>query len=145
MGGQIVPLSQTRDFSLVKFKLTREKKQETCSKAITKAHCESLKKKSYNFHRIDNKIYYKEYRINISFPVLILSIHKGCIIRLDHILKNLRRLFDKYPVVRTEHDALVKNSTKTFSNFVAFSGNPNFNSHRGSSQCESFIRTLSLP
>ena len=27
-------------------------------------------------------------------------------------LKNLRRLFDKYAVVRTEHDALVKSTTK---------------------------------
>ena len=77
VGGQIVPLSQTRDFSLVKFKLTREKKQETCSKAITKAHCESLKKKPYNnFHKIGNKIYYKKYRINISLSVLILFIYK---------------------------------------------------------------------
>ena len=40
--------------------------------------------------------------------------------------KNLRRLFDKYAVVRTEHDALVKSTTKIFSNFVAFSENPNF-------------------
>ena len=68
-----------------------------------------------------------------------LSIHKGCIIRLDHILKNLRRLFDKYPVVRTEHDALVKNSTKTFSNFVAFSGNPNFKLPQ---HCEQFFENL---
>ena len=41
-------------------------------------------------------------------------------------LKNLRRLFDKYAVARTEHDALVKSTTKIFSNFVAFSENPNF-------------------
>ena len=44
------------------------------------------------------------------------------------ILKNLRRLFDKYAVARTEHDALVKSTTKIFSNFVAFSENPNFTS-----------------
>jgi hypothetical protein len=43
------------------------------------------------------------------------------------VLKNLRRLFDKYDVVGTEHDALVKSTTKIFSNFVAFSENPNFN------------------
>ena len=43
------------------------------------------------------------------------------------ILKNLRQLFDKYAVARTEHDALVKSTTKIFSNFVAFSENPNFN------------------
>ena len=30
-------------------------------------------------------------------------------------------------VARTEHDALVKSTTKNFSNFVAFSENPNFN------------------
>ena len=42
------------------------------------------------------------------------------------VLKNLRRLFDKYAVARTEHDALVKSTTKIFSNFVAFSENPNF-------------------
>ena len=40
--------------------------------------------------------------------------------------KNLRRLFNKYAVARTEHDALVKSTTKIFSNFVAFSENPNF-------------------
>ena len=52
---------------------------------------------------------------------------KVCIIRLVHIFKkNLRRLFDKYAVARTEHDALVKSTTKIFSNFVAFSENPNF-------------------
>ena len=46
---------------------------------------------------------------------------------LVHISKkNLRRLFDKYDVARTEHDALVKSTTKIFSNFVAFSENPNF-------------------
>ena len=42
------------------------------------------------------------------------------------VLKNLRRLFDKYSVARTEHDALVKSTTKILSNFVAFSENPNF-------------------
>ena len=40
--------------------------------------------------------------------------------------KNLRQLFDKYAVARTEHDAIVKSTTKIFSNFVAFSENPNF-------------------
>ena len=43
------------------------------------------------------------------------------------VFKNLRRLFDKYAVARTKHDALVKSTTKIFSNFVAFSENPNFN------------------
>ena len=42
------------------------------------------------------------------------------------VLKNLRQLFDKYAVARTEQDALVKSTTKIFSNFVAFSENPNF-------------------
>ena len=42
------------------------------------------------------------------------------------VLKNLSRLFDKYPVVCTEHDALVKCTTKIFTNFVSFSENPNF-------------------
>ena len=42
------------------------------------------------------------------------------------VFKNLRQLFDKYAVARTEHDALVKSTTKIFSNFVAFSENPNF-------------------
>ena len=42
------------------------------------------------------------------------------------VLKNLRRLFDKYAVARTEPNALVKSTTKIFSNFVAFSENPNF-------------------
>ena len=32
----------------------------------------------------------------------------------------------KYSVARTELDALVKSTTKIFSNFVAFSENPNF-------------------
>ena len=36
------------------------------------------------------------------------------------VLKNLRRLFDKYAVARTEHNALVKSTTNIFSNFVAF-------------------------
>ena len=35
--------------------------------------------------------------------------------------KNLRQLFDKYAVAHTEHDALVKNTMKIFSNFVASS------------------------
>ena len=42
------------------------------------------------------------------------------------VLKNLCQLFDKYAVARTEHEILVKSTTKTFSNFVAFSENPNF-------------------
>ena len=42
------------------------------------------------------------------------------------VLKNLRRLFDKYAVACTEHGALVKSTTKIFPNFVAFSENPNF-------------------
>ena len=45
-----------------------------------------------------------------------------CIIRLDHVCQ----LFDKYAAARKEHDALVKSKTKIFSNFVAFSENPNF-------------------
>ena len=54
-------------------------------------------------------------------------VFKVCIIRLVHIVwKNLRRLFGQYTVARTEHDALVKSTTKIFSNFVAFSENPNF-------------------
>ena len=44
------------------------------------------------------------------------------------VLKNLHQLFDKYAVAPTEHDALVKSTTKIFSNFVAFSENPNFKS-----------------
>ena len=43
------------------------------------------------------------------------------------VLKNLHRLFDKNAVARTEHDTLVKSTTKIFSNFVAFSENTNFN------------------
>ena len=43
---------------------------------------------------------------------------KVCIIRLDHIcLKNLRRLFDMYAVARTEHDTLVKSTTKILLKF----------------------------
>ena len=42
------------------------------------------------------------------------------------VLKNLRQLFDKYAVARTEHNALIKIKMKIFSNFVAFSENPNF-------------------
>ena len=42
------------------------------------------------------------------------------------VLKNLRRLFDKYSVASTEHDALVKSMTKIYSFFLAFSENPNF-------------------
>ena len=45
--------------------------------------------------------------------------------------KSLCRLFDKYAVARTEHDALVKSRTKIFSNFVAFSENPNFSYNFG--------------
>ena len=37
------------------------------------------------------------------------------------VFKNLRQLFDKYAVALTEHDTLVKSTTKIFSNFVAFS------------------------
>ena len=33
------------------------------------------------------------------------------------VLKNLRRLLDKYAVARTEHDAHVKSTMKIFSNF----------------------------
>ena len=52
---------------------------------------------------------------------------KVCIIRLVHIFKkNLRQLFDKYAVARTEHDTLVKSTMKIFSKFEAFSENPNF-------------------
>ena len=54
---------------------------------------------------------------------------KVCIILLVHIF--LKKIFvdfltSTYAVARTEHDALVKSSTKIFSNFVAFSENPNF-------------------
>ena len=48
-------------------------------------------------------------------------------ITICFVLKNLRRLFDKYAVACTENDALVKSTTKFLSNFVAFSENPNFN------------------
>ena len=55
-------------------------------------------------------------------------IDKFCIIRLVPFFSlNLRRLFDKYAVAHTEHDTLVKRTTKIFSNFVTFSENPNFN------------------
>ena len=50
------------------------------------------------------------------------------------VLKNLRRLFDKYAVARTEHGALVKSTTKIFPNFVAFSENPNFTLHPSPSE-----------
>ena len=43
------------------------------------------------------------------------------------VFKNFHQRFDKYAVAHTEHDALVKNTMKIFSNFVAFSENPNFN------------------
>ena len=42
------------------------------------------------------------------------------------VLKNLCRIFDKYAVARTAHDALVKSIAKNFSNFVAISENANF-------------------
>jgi hypothetical protein len=45
-------------------------------------------------------------------------------------MKNLRRLFDKYAIACTEHGALVKSTTKIFSNFVTFSENPNFTRNR---------------
>ena len=52
---------------------------------------------------------------------------KVCIIRLDHISKkNIFQIFDKYAVAHTENEALVKSTMKIFSNFVAFSENPNF-------------------
>ena len=50
----------------------------------------------------------------------------GVKVRIFWGKKNLRRIFDKYAVARTEHDTLVKSTTKIFSNFVAFSKNPNF-------------------
>ena len=40
------------------------------------------------------------------------------------VFKNLRWLFDKYAVVRTKHDPLVKSIKKISSNFVAFSEKP---------------------
>ena len=46
------------------------------------------------------------------------------------VLKNLRQLFDKYAVARTEHNALVKSTTKIFSNFE----NANF-TRKGVEQC----------
>ena len=54
-----------------------------------------------------------------------------------HLKKNLCRLFDKYTVAHTEHNILVKSSKKIFSNFVAFSENPNF-THR------SFLRKYTI-
>ena len=43
---------------------------------------------------------------------------KVCIIRLDHISKkNIFQIFDKYAVAHTEHDALVKSTTKIFFKF----------------------------
>ena len=42
------------------------------------------------------------------------------------VLKNLRQLFDKWAIARTEHGSLIKSMTKILSNFVAFSENPNF-------------------
>ena len=45
------------------------------------------------------------------------------------VFKNLCQLFNKYAVVRTEHDALVKCMTKIFSNLLAFAENPNFNKY----------------
>ena len=41
------------------------------------------------------------------------------------IFKNLCWLFNKYAVARTEHNILVKTTMKIFSNFLAFSENPN--------------------
>ena len=79
------------------------------------------------------KWFQKKGRWEIFFQILwpshnIWTLHKVCIIRLVHIFKkNLRLLFDKYAVARTEHDTLVKSKTKIFSNFVAFSENLNFN------------------
>ena len=46
------------------------------------------------------------------------------------VLKNLCQLFDKHAVARTEHNTLVKSTMKIFSNFLAFSENPNFNKKR---------------
>ena len=75
----------------------------------------------------------KKYIKNIFWGELIIlsnsrvRVIKVCIVRLVHIyLKNLRQLFDKYAVVRTEHDTFVKSMTKIFSNFVAFSVNSDF-------------------
>ena len=46
------------------------------------------------------------------------------------VSKNLHQLFDKHAVAGTEHDAIVKSTTKIFSNFVAFSENPKFTWNR---------------
>ena len=40
------------------------------------------------------------------------------------VLKNLRRLFDNYAVARTEHDALVKSTTKIFFKFCGLLRKP---------------------
>ena len=55
----------------------------------------------------------------------IVTFLAGQSLQLDNIvLKNLRRLFDKYTVARTEQDTLFKSTPKIFSNFMAFSENP---------------------
>ena len=51
------------------------------------------------------------------------------------VCHNLRRLFDNYAVACTEYDALVKSTTKVFSNFVAFSENLNFNCKMSRQPC----------
>ena len=61
-----------------------------------------------------------------------------------YVFKNLRQLFDKYAVARKEHGALVKSKTKIFSNFVAFSENPNFKHYLGCGICGSFFLSLSI-
>ena len=51
------------------------------------------------------------------------------------VLKNLRRLFDKYAVACTEHDALVKSTTKIFFKFCDLLRKPkqfNLNTSKGS-------------
>ena len=40
------------------------------------------------------------------------------------VLKNLRRLFDKYAVARTEHNALVESTTKIFFKFCGLLRKP---------------------
>ena len=79
--------------------------------------------------------------------IMTLKVSKVCIIQLDHIwfqkssLTFWQVLFGAHILnfyqeevhpppegARTEHDALVKKSIKIFSNFVAFSDNPNFKS-----------------
>ena len=52
----------------------------------------------------------------VSKIVFVFHCFKVCIIQ------------DKYAVAGTEHDALVKSTTKIFSNFVDFLENSNFNS-----------------